>query len=455
MLAIVPGTAQAAFSGTNGKIAYAGGEIRHSIWSVNPDGSENTRLTQDEANGSSYLPSWSRDGTRNAFASVISIHPVPRWEVHTMNADGSARALLTRLAEAGLVLLDKPSWSPDGRKLALAAHPRNEEFGICTRDYIWDFFDRQLCNVGVYTVNADGTGLTRLHDGFEPAWSPRGDRIALSSYRGTTTEIYTMRPDGSDVRPLTDNEFRDEEPSWSPDGSQLAFTSDRVQRLTHPSWDRRCCTGGPGDIFAMDADGSDVRALTTAEGLDAGPAWSPEGDEIAFASTRRTPNCDPNPAVSFHCQSDIYVMRADGSNPRFVAFLGHAPDWQPTSNFPPECWHVSASPSVLAPPNHRLVTITLSEPPDLDGDPVTLSTTSVTQDEPTGGAPDAVLGPGPNQVRLRAQRDGPADGRVYRVSFQASDGRGGTCTGTVTVGVPKGTGDAVDSAPPSYDSFGS
>ena len=82
-----------------------------------------------------------------------------------------------------------------------------------------------------------------------------------------------------------------------------------------------------------------------------------------------------------------------------------------------------------------------------------MSVTAVTQDEPTGGAPDAAAGTAPNQVRLRAERDSHGDGRVYRVSFDVSDGRGGTCSGNVTVGVPKGAGAAVDSAPPSYDSF--
>ena len=456
-LGLSPCTAGAAFSGTNGKIAYAGGEIRHSIWSVNPDGTGNTQLTQDGSNGSSYLPSWSRLGTRIAFASVPSVFPVPRWELWAMDPDGSARTRITRFTEdASLVVLDKPSWSPDGQKLAFSAHPRNEESGLCVRSYIWAFFDRQACNVGVYTVNADGTGLTRLHDGFQPAWSPRGDRIAFSAYLGTTTEIFTMRLDGSGLALHTLNESRDEEPSWSPDGSQLAFTSDRAQRLTHPSWDRRCCSGGPGDIFVMDADGTNVRQLTTDEGLDAGPAWSPEGGEIAFASTRRTPSCDPNPAVVFHCQSDIYVMRADGANVRPVAFFGHAPDWQPTSNFPPDCWQVSASPAALAPANGKLVTITLSTPPpDADGDPATVSITGVTQDEPVNGAADAVAGPAPDQVRLRAERDGAGDGRMYRVAFEATDGRGGDCTGTVKVAVPKGNGLALDSAPPSYDSFGS
>jgi len=60
------------------------------------------------------------------------------------------------------------------------------------------------------------------------------------------------------------------------------------------------------------------------------------------------------------------------------------------------------------------------------------------------GAPDSSGDPG-----------GSGRDTSYRVAFQASDGRGGTCAGAVKVGVAKGSGAAVDSAPPSYDSFGS
>ena len=99
--------------------------------------------------------------------------------------------------------------------------------------------------------------------------------------------------------------------------------------------------------------------------------------------------------------------------------------------------------------------MTLTGATDPDGDTVTLSVTSVTQDEPTGGAPDAAAGPASNQVLLRGERDGGGDGRVYRVAFLASDGRGGTCAGAVKVGVPKGSGARGRLGPPSYDSFGS
>jgi hypothetical protein len=70
-------------------------------------------------------------------------------------------------------------------------------------------------------------------------------------------------------------------------------------------------------------------------------------------------------------------------------------------------------------------------------------------------APDAQAGTTSSTVFLRAERSGTADGRVYRISFTVSDGNGGTCTGGVTVSVPRSTGStAIDSAPPSYDSVG-
>ena len=79
---------------------------------------------------------------------------------------------------------------------------------------------------------------------------------------------------------------------------------------------------------------------------------------------------------------------------------------------------------------------------------MTITITGVTQDEEVGDEPDAVLGPSSNQVSLRSERLGQGDGRVYRVSYIASDGHGGTCTGLVIVGVvhDQGDGPAVDSA---------
>ena len=77
---------------------------------------------------------------------------------------------------------------------------------------------------------------------------------------------------------------------------------------------------------------------------------------------------------------------------------------------------------------------------DADGDPVTVTITGITQDEPLNGvadgntSPDAVIGSG-GSFRVRAERAGTGDGRVYRISFTGADDAG-VCSGVVRVGVP-------------------
>jgi hypothetical protein len=121
----------------------------------------------------------------------------------------------------------------------------------------------------------------------------------------------------------------------------------------------------------------------------------------------------------------------------------------------PQCDGVRPDRALLWPPNRTFRTVTLSSASDPDGASVTVSITGVTQDEPVGGSPDARHADGDDQVRLRAEGDRRGDGRVYRIAFEATDGQGGSCTGQATVSVPRRRGQAaVDSAPPSYDSFG-
>jgi len=116
-----------------------------------------------------------------------------------------------------------------------------------------------------------------------------------------------------------------------------------------------------------------------------------------------------------------------------------------TLNHNPICTAVNGGPN-LWPPNHKMHLISLTGATDPDGDVVTLTVTGVTQDEPLNGlgdgdtSPDATPGPASNQVNLRAERSGTGDGRVYRIGFSGSDGRGGSCTGTATVGVPHDQG---------------
>ncbi len=127
-------------------------------------------------------------------------------------------------------------------------------------------------------------------------------------------------------------------------------------------------------------------------------------------------------------------------------------------NLPPDCSKAVAVPDLLWPPDHRLVAIAIAGVTDPDGDPVAVTITGISQDEPTNGlgdgdtAPDG-FGMGTAQPQVRAERSGAGNGRVYAISFTASDGRGGTCHGGVKVGVPhdKGEGAPVDDGQ-KYDS---
>jgi hypothetical protein len=121
-------------------------------------------------------------------------------------------------------------------------------------------------------------------------------------------------------------------------------------------------------------------------------------------------------------------------------------------NDPPSCSAAHPSEDLLWPPNQQLVPVSIT----CMGRDVTVTITGVTQDEPTNDkgdgntSPDAFLQG--SSVLLRAERSGTGDGRVYRVSFQARDQWGGTCTGTVTVTVPQSRSKkAVDSGQ-KYDS---
>jgi hypothetical protein len=111
----------------------------------------------------------------------------------------------------------------------------------------------------------------------------------------------------------------------------------------------------------------------------------------------------------------------------------------PTS-VPPVCSGAQASPAILWSPKHQLVPIVVRGVTDPDGDAVTITVTGVTQDEPVNGqadgntSPDAVIQAG--AVSVRAERSGKGNGRVYQISFRADDGKGESCSGTVTVGVP-------------------
>ncbi len=112
---------------------------------------------------------------------------------------------------------------------------------------------------------------------------------------------------------------------------------------------------------------------------------------------------------------------------------------------PPACEKATAVPSVLWPPNHKLMPVSIVGVDDPDNDQVKINVTGVTQDEPVNGlgdgdtSPDAAKIEG-NKLFLRAERSGINNGRTYHVSFSAEDGFGQSCTGTVSVTVPHDRG---------------
>jgi len=182
---------------------------------------------------------------------------------------------------------ENPAWSADGSKIV--------------------FMSDRDGNFEIYSMNADGSGQTRLTNNTSadefPDWSPDGTKIVFTSNRDGNDEIYTMNSDGSNPVRLTNNPASDAEPNWSPDGTKLVFH--------HNS--------NSSEIYSMNADGSDVTNLSQNPAFDADPAWSPDGSMITFTTNRNG-------------LFQIAVMNADGSGQTVItagSSLEGFPDWQP------------------------------------------------------------------------------------------------------------------------------
>src|SRR5439155_18274181 len=145
----------------------------------------------------------------------------------------------------------------------------------------------------VWTINADGTDLTRLTHSpgpdFDPSWSPDGTQIAFRSERSDEPEIWVMNADGTGQHRLAAGLS----PSWSPDGSKIAYASPGHE-LCPPGRGPRC-----SGLSIMNADGSGQHRVP---GTDVGeyPSWSPDSTRIAFNSN----------LTGDHV---MYVAQADGS----------------------------------------------------------------------------------------------------------------------------------------------
>jgi TolB protein len=152
-------------------------------------------------------------------------------------------------------------------------------------------------------IVVDGDNLTDApaEDNWGPAWSPDGRRLAFSSTRGsgTTPRVWTMAPDGTDRRLVTDG--HGEYPDWSPDGALLVFAAPGA--------------GGRYDLYVVEASGGEPVRITDDPDTEFFPAWSPRGDWIAF----------------HRLDAGVFVVRPDGTDERRVSPDADAGDpvWAP------------------------------------------------------------------------------------------------------------------------------
>jgi Tol biopolymer transport system component len=223
-----------------------------SIELMNADGSGKHPIFHKEGT-SAFDAVWSPAGDMIAFCvgKYFRAAGLPSAQIALMKPDGSG---YREIAEEG-VNNGFPSWSPDAQRLV---YKRGKQLVILS---IAD---------GKIVPLTDGAH----YDNF-PQWSPKGDAIMFTTDRDNDFELYTIRPDGTGLRRITNSPGNDAHSVWSNDGEWVVFSSGRKGFKDEMA----LYDGVPqpyGEIFAMRADGSDVRQLTDNKWEDASPGWMPE-----------------------------------------------------------------------------------------------------------------------------------------------------------------------------------
>jgi len=175
--------------------------------------------------------------------------------------------------------------------------------------------------IGLFIAAADGSDerpLLAMRDAdYDPAWAPDGASIVFTSEREGSADLFRVKPDGTALERLTDDAAYDDQAAFSPDGRQLVFVSSRQ--------------GGFAHLWTMDLQTRRAKPLTSGNGGDFRPSWSPDGTWIAFSSDRDSTMPFAHGRWEHLHVVDLYVVHPDGSGLKRITEHGEfcgSPKWQ-------------------------------------------------------------------------------------------------------------------------------
>lgn len=250
----------------------------------------------------SGFSSLSPDGRWRAYATTNMRF---QWAIHRVSTRSGTQEHVTRPGEFRQI--GTPIWSPDGRWLAFSASSAASDL---------DIFRLELATGEVERLTT-GAG-----DEWFPAWSPDGERIAFNA-RDTLgfAGLFTMRADGGDVEEIVPGLPQSFRPVWSPDGTWLLFQSNCTEDVLLLLGEVPCAAAN-FDLYRLRLADGHIESLVSLPGDDYHPAWSPDGQWIAF--TMRADNTSNPQILRVRPDgSDIQPITTDADGGYFFSVMGN------------------------------------------------------------------------------------------------------------------------------------